>query len=117
MSRAVLALVLGGALYVAVLAMTPRGKLLDADYWADHREIAVIGVVALCGLAMWTAISLPPGATLDELLEEMFRRRGYRARRDGWLPYALIGSIPFALLSTGHLVLIDIRKRLVSSDA
>jgi hypothetical protein len=117
MSRAVLALILGVALYVAVLAMTPRGKLLDADYWADHREIAVIGVVALFGLAMWTALALPPGATLDELLEEMFRRRGYRARRHGWVPYALIGSIAFATLSTGHLVLIDIRKRLSSTDA
>lgn len=117
MPRAVLALMLGVALYVAFLACTPRDKLMDADYWADHRSVAAIGILMLLSLTMWTALSLPPGATLEELFKEFFRGRGISGRRHSWVPYALIGSLAFAGLSIGHLVLIDIRKRLAPPGA
>jgi sugar phosphate permease len=67
MKHAVLALILGAFAYIAVMATAPIGMVLDANYWRERRDIALIGVVALFGLVMWAAMFLPPGSGLNEL--------------------------------------------------
>jgi hypothetical protein len=116
MKHAVLALILGAFAYIAVMATAPIGMVLDADYWRERRDIALIGVVALFGLVMWAALFLPPGSGLNDLASALFESRSGRRNRHGFAAYLVTSCLSFSALATAHLAVIAVRKRLSSSS-
>ncbi len=109
MISAVLCLVFGLAVYVAMLGNSDAAARTDIETWRGRRDIAAVGTAALVGLLFWSSASLPPDAQSEQLLDQLF----HRGRRRGfWVPYAAFAGLGYTVPVMAHLVYLAIRSRL-----
>jgi hypothetical protein len=109
MSGVVLAILLGVAIYMALLLQTARSQWMDADLWRSRRDWAAVGTAVLVGFLIWGGLGSPPGSDGSEVINEVLTRG---RRRNVWMIYVAFSALGALVPLVIHLVVIAVRSRM-----
>jgi hypothetical protein len=104
----VLAVLLGVAIYAALLLQTDRSQRMDAALWRGRRDVAAVGTAVLVGYLVWAGLGSPPGSDSVEVVNTMLTSG---RRRHIWQVYAAFAALGALVPILIHLVAIAVRSR------